>query len=454
MMESHDIIAAPATATGGALSVIRLSGAGSIACCDRVFRGRRTLAEAAPNTVHYGEIVDGGRVVDDVLVTVFRAPHSYTGEESAEISVHGSRYIVSEVLRLLQAGGARMASAGEFTMRAFLAGKMDLVRAEAVADMIASDSRAAHALASTQMKGGYSQSLGALRRRLLDAVSLLELELDFSEEDVEFADRRQLDEMLGQILNEVRRLTDSFRTGNAIKEGVAVAIVGRPNAGKSTLLNTLVGDERAITSDIAGTTRDTVEVSCDVDGVRFRFIDTAGLRATGDEIERMGIERTHKAITGAHIVVLVTERGEAPEHVDVSQGQTLITVENKSDLHAADGYAADGYAAAEGRESGVLRISAKTGEGIDLLRSMLRDAVDTRGVFAGETVVANARHCDALHRAASALERAVNALRCGFSGELLSEELRDVLNALGEITGEVTSDDILQNIFSKFCIGK
>ena len=445
MIDNHDIIAAPATATGGAISVVRVSGEGSVECCDRIFRGRMRLADSAPGTVRHGCIVDGDRVVDDALVSVFRAPHSYTGEDSVEISVHGSRYIVSEVLRLLLGCGARMASPGEFTIRAYLAGKMDLSQAEAVADMIASDSKAAHALASTQMNGGYSASLQALRTQLLDASSLLELELDFSEEDVEFADRSELTSMIERLLDKVRGLVGSFSTGNAIKEGVAVAIVGRPNVGKSTLLNRLVGDERAITSDVAGTTRDTVEACCDIDGVRFRFIDTAGLRATDDEIERMGIERTRKAVADANIIISMSEGEYSRDMVDVSDDQMLVEVVNKADLLPDD--ARDG-------DDGTLYISAKSGEGVDELIYRIRSAVDTRMVYAGETVVSNARHCDALLRSATALERSLDALRCGLSNELLSEELREVLNALGEITGEVTSDDILQNIFSKFCIGK
>ena len=445
MCSEHDIIVAPATATGGAIVVIRVSGTGSIECCDRIFRGRTPLADAAPNTIHYGHIVDGQREVDDVLVAIFRAPHSYTGEDSAEISVHGSRYIVAEVLRLLLASGARMASAGEFTVRAYLAGKMDLSQAEAVADIIAADSRAAHALAVTQMKGGYSSSLQLLRSRLLDVASLLELELDFSEENVEFADRTQLAAMLEEIAAEVQRLAGSFRTGNALKNGIAVAIVGSPNVGKSTLLNRLTGEERAITSEIAGTTRDTIEESCDIDGVRFRFIDTAGIRQTDDIVEKMGIERTLKAIADARIIISLTEAGVAAEQIAAHDGQTLIEVVNKVDI---SGLAAD--SAADGR----IYISAKTGAGIEELRARLRGTVDTSGAYTGETIVTNARHYEALQRASSALEAARAALKSGLSGELLSEDIREVLNILGEITGSITSEDILQNIFSRFCIGK
>lgn len=446
MLDRHDIIVAPATASGGAITVIRVSGDGCIECCDRIFRGRSALVDAAPNTIHYGRIVDGSREVDDVLVSLFRAPHSYTGEDSVEISVHGSRYIVAEVLRLLIASGARMASAGEFTIRAYLAGKMDLSQAEAVADMIAADSKAAHALAVTQMKGGYSSSLHELRSQLLDVASLLELELDFSEEDVEFADRTQLAAMLDSISAEVERLAASFHSGNALKNGIAVAIVGQPNVGKSTLLNRLTGEERAIISEIAGTTRDTIEESCDIDGVRFRFIDTAGIRQTEDVVERLGIERTLKAIADARIIISLSEAGVAAEPIEARESQTLIEVVNKVDIISGltVGSVADGR----------IYISAKTGAGIDGLRARLRGTVDTAGAYTGETIVTNARHFEALQRASAALTAARKALETGLSGELLSEEIREVLNILGEITGTVTSEDILQNIFSRFCIGK
>ena len=450
--DEHDIIIAPATASGGAIAVIRMSGEGAVECCDKVFRGRAPLAAAKPYTVHYGDIVDGERVLDDVLVTVFRAPHSYTGEDGVEISVHGSQYIVSEVLALLVRHGARMATAGEFSVRAFLAGKMDLSQAEAVADMIASSSRASHSLASTQMRGGYSASLAELRTKLLNVASLIELELDFAEEEVEFADRSRLAAMLDDAAAEIECLCDSFRLGNAIKEGVATVIVGEPNVGKSTLLNRLVGEERAMTSDIAGTTRDTVEAMCNIDGVLFRFIDTAGLRTTDDQLEQMGIDRTHRALEQARIVIAMVDAGtdsdsHESEPITVTAEQTLIRVVNKIDKCAATvkGGAAD---------DDTIYISAKSGEGVDSLRRQLRATIDTERIYAGETVVSNSRHYEALERASQALRQARQALHDGLSGELLSEELREILHHLGEITGEVTSQDILTNIFSKFCIGK
>lgn len=442
-MVDNDIIVAPATAMGGAIAVIRISGEGAVECCDKVFAGRSRLADAAPYTVHYGRIVDGDRTLDDVLVSVFRAPHSYTGEDSVEISIHGSKYIASEVMSLLVRNGARMARAGEFSVRAFLAGKMDLSQAEAVADMIAADSRASHALASTQMRGGYSRSLQSLRRQLLDIASLLELELDFSEEEVEFADRSHLENLLNHTGAEIGRLMESFATGNAIKEGVATAIVGAPNVGKSTLLNRLVGEDRAMISDIAGTTRDTVEAHCNIDGVQFRFVDTAGIRTTDDRLEQMGIERTMKALREARIVIQMIEAGcSGFEPVAVGDGQTLIVVANKAD-RSDDRSVND-----------AIYISAKSGDGVDELRARLRSTVDTERIYAGETVVSNARHFAALQRASEALTRAMTALHSGLSGELLSEEIREVLQHIGEITGDVTSDDILKNIFSKFCIGK
>ena len=442
-MGVEDIIIAPATALGGAIAVIRMSGKGSVELCDRIFKGRKPLVEAKPHTIHYGTLCDGERVVDDVVVAVFRAPHSYTGEESVEISIHGSRYIAQEVIRLLCAEGARVAEAGEFSQRALAAGRIDLSQAEAVADLIAAESRAAHAVAATQMRGGYSALLDQLREELLNITSLLELELDFSEEDVEFADRAKLRSMLSKTDDAVVRLMESFKVGNAIREGVSVVIVGRPNVGKSTLLNRLVGDDRAMVSDIAGTTRDTIEESVVIDDIRFRFVDTAGLHDTEDRLEKMGIERTERAIQKAQIVLYMTEPEQSELELPVlGDEQTLLLVVNKIDTSL------------ERNVEGAIYISAREGEGVDELRKALRATVDTEGLYRGEVVVSNMRHFEALSRAHSALMAAISALDFGVSEELLAEDIRSAITALAEITGHITSDDILKNIFSHFCIGK
>ena len=442
-MQNRDIIVAPATALGGAIAVIRMSGEGSVECCDQIFKGRKPLQEAKSHTIHYGTICDGERIVDDVVVAIFRAPHSYTGEESVEISIHGSRYIASEVIRLLCEHGARMAEAGEFSQRALAVGRIDLSQAEAVADLIAAESRAAHAMAATQMRGGYSGKLDNLREELLNITSLLELELDFSEEDVEFADRERLSSMLEHTDSVVAHLMESFRVGNAIRDGVAVAIVGRPNVGKSTLLNRLVGDDRAMVSDIAGTTRDTIEESVVIDDIKFRFVDTAGLHDTDDRLEQMGIERTERAMRQAQVVLYMTEPSQTTvELPTLGEGQVLLQVVNKMDTTDR-----------HDRE-GAIYISAREGEGVDELRKALRATVDTEGLYRGDVVVSNMRHFEALSRAHSSLQAALSALGMGVSEELLAEDIRSAINALAEITGRITSDDILKNVFSRFCIGK
>lgn len=458
MLSDHDTIVAPATAPGGAIAVIRVSGAEALSLCDRIFRGRTPLAEAAPYTVHYGTIVDAPaaeaespRIVDDVLAAVFRAPHSYTGEDSVEISCHGSSYIVAEILRLLTDAGGRMATPGEFTMRAYLAGKLDLSQAEAVGDLIAASSRAAHALATNQMRGGYSSALEALRDRLLHLTTLLELELDFSEEDVEFADRQALRDTMEQIDREIGRLCSSFAWGNAIKEGIAVAIVGAPNVGKSTLLNRLLGEERALVSEIAGTTRDVIEECINIDGGLFRFLDTAGVRATDDRLERMGIERTMESIRRARIIIRMIDAGQPAGESDeaampgLRADQTLLTVVNKLDLHPDAALPA-----------GAIGLSAKRGEGIDRLRRALRETIPTDALYHGSTVVSNSRHHEALTAARKSLARALEGMDAALPTDLLSEEIREVIRHLGEITGRgvITPDEVLKNIFSNFCIGK
>ena len=441
-MFSQGIIVAPASATGGAIAVIRVSGEGSIALCDKVFRGRKALTEAATHTLHYGDIMDGEQVVDDVLVSVFHAPHSYTGEQSVEISTHGSRYIVNRVITLLCEYGARLAEPGEFSARAFAAGRIDLSQAEAVADIIAADSQAAHLIASTQMRGGYSDTLYSLRNKLIELTSLLELELDFGEEDVVFADRSRLEQMLIATMEVVEKLKNSFHTGNAIRNGVGVAIIGAPNVGKSTLLNRLVGEQRAMVSDIAGTTRDTIEESIVIDGIRFRFIDTAGIRTTDDTLERMGIERTLSAIKRAQIVISMAEPTGNFENVELSENQTLIHVVNKADTTP------------ERNNSQAIYISARENVGIENLTHALRETVDTTAAYRGEAVVSNLRHYEALSAAHTALAAAHTALVNDISSELLAEDIRLAINHIGEITGSITSDTILQSIFSSFCIGK
>ena len=441
-MFSQGVIVAPASALGGAIAVIRMSGEGSIAICDAVFRGRKPLSDAATHTIHYGNIVDGDCVVDDVVVAVFRAPHSYTGEQSVEISIHGSRYIASRVISLLCKQGARLAEPGEFSARAFAAGRIDLSQAEAVADIIAADSKAAHTLASTQMRGGYSDTLNDLRDRLIELTALLELELDFGEEDVEFADRTRLSNMLSQTMTVVKSLKESFRTGNAIRNGVSVAIIGAPNVGKSTLLNRLVGDDRAMVSDIAGTTRDTIEESVVIDGIRFRFVDTAGIRTTDDKLEKMGIERTLKAVEKAQIIINMCEPTGEFEQISLTESQCEIRVINKADTVTEQNLDA-------------LYISAREDIGIDTLRSALANTIDTSNLYRGEAIVSNLRHFEALEAAYTALTAAADALANNISSELLAEDIRIAIHHIGEITGgTISSDSVLQRIFSSFCIGK
>ena len=453
-----DTIVAPATPAGGALCLIRLSGKESITICDKIFRGRVSLLSARPSTIHYGDIVDGNEVVDDVMVSVFRSPRSFTGEDSVEISTHGSRYVVQRVITLLTQHGARLAEAGEFTRRAFLAGKMDLSQAEAIADVIAADSHASHAIASTQMRGAYSDELRELRDKLIHITSLLELELDFSEEDVEFADRGELCRLLQTTRDKVSSLAASFSLGNALKEGIMVAIAGRPNVGKSTLLNRLTGEDRAMVSDIAGTTRDTIEATANINGVIYRFIDTAGLHSTDDRLERMGIERTAKALHKAHIILWISDDAQADFSYDLedftpNEQQKVIHVINKIDQQSCEENTSL-------PESGkhpdypTVRISAKYGTGVDLLLDELASTLDPSTAYQGDVIVSSQRHYSALIEAQTALDAALDALDADISSDLLSEDIRQTMYHLGTITGEITSEDILKSIFSNFCIGK
>ncbi|MBR5853827.1 MAG: tRNA uridine-5-carboxymethylaminomethyl(34) synthesis GTPase MnmE [Alistipes sp.] len=445
-LDTDTTIVAPATAIGGAVIVVRLCGSQAIAIADSMFRGKQPLAQAKGYTLHYGELFyNDGNIIDDVVVALFRAPHSYTGDDTIEITLHGSEYIASEVIRLAIERGATMATPGEFTRRAFLAGKMDLSRAEAVADIIASDSRWSHNVATTQMRGGYSDKLTTLRSELLRLCSLLELELDFSEEDVEFADRTQLVAILKNIDREISTLKSSFALGQALKNGVTVAIVGEPNVGKSTLLNTLIGDDRAMVSNIAGTTRDTIEATTTIDGVRYRFVDTAGLRTTDDSLEQMGIDRTYRAIEKANIILhLVSADNPEFPTIDITDSQHYIKVINKI----------DNFTLSKDICKDAVHISAKQEIGIDELRQRIRQTTDTSQLSSGSIVVSNMRHYAALNSAQESLHIALTALDNNTPSDLVSSDIRRILHHLGEITGEITSDDILHNIFSNFCIGK
>lgn len=445
-LDTTTTIVAPATAVGGAVMVIRLSGSQAIAIADKMFRGKAPLAQAKGYTLHYGTIVNReGECIDDVVVSLFRAPHSYTGDDTVEITIHGSEYITAEVIRLAIEYGATMAMPGEFTRRAFLAGKMDLSRAEAVADIIAADSQWSHSVASTQMRGGYSAKLAELRGELLRLCSLLELELDFSEEDVEFADRTTLLKTLNDIGSQIDSLTQSFALGNVLKNGISVAIVGEPNVGKSTLLNALIEEDRAIVSDIAGTTRDTIEATTTIDGIRYRFIDTAGIRTTDDRLEQLGIDRSCRAIENASIILHIAS-AEKPtfEPIATSNAQHYIRVINKIDRVTSSATL----------DATALHISAKNNLGIEELRRAIRNTTDTSQLSSGSIVVSNMRHYSALKSASEALLDARRGMHSNIPSDLLSEDIRRIIHHLGEITGEITTTDILQTIFSQFCIGK
>lgn len=497
-------ICAPATIPGtGAISIIRVSGEDSLAIADKVIEVKgESLSETEGYRLRYGTIFeDDGSVLDNVIVSVFRAPHSYTGENSVEISCHASRFIVNAVLELLVNAGARIATPGEFTRRAFVNGKMDLAQAEAVADVIASQSAAAHRVAMNQLKGGFSSELKTLREKLLTMTSLLELELDFSEEDVEFASRSELGALVKETLTHIVRLTDSFSRGNAIKNGVPVAIVGATNTGKSTLLNALLGEERAIVSDIAGTTRDTIEETLNLGGIMFRFIDTAGIRETDEVVEKIGIERTFKKLNEASIVLGMTDlsRGEDSVLADAEYiwgkvnacgtGREFLLLVNKCDVDGIESVEAGsgagyvetgseagcagvssgaGYADKAGkmarieaalREKGIVTkmipISAKTGSGLPELTEALAGIGRRITGDTDETLVTNIRHYEALSRAATALGRVRDGLKVAtLPPDLIAQDLREALYHLGEIVGEISTDEVLGNIFRKFCIGK
>ncbi|MCT4624500.1 MAG: tRNA uridine-5-carboxymethylaminomethyl(34) synthesis GTPase MnmE [Schleiferiaceae bacterium] len=455
-----DTICALATPAGmGAIAMIRISGNDAFKTIDSVFRPVKkgvTVQNSLSHTALFGTIEDNGELIDEVLVTVFKNPKSFTGEDSVEISCHGSVYIQQQIIQLLLKNGVRMADPGEFTMRAYMNGKMDLSQAEAVADIIESESATAHKVAMNQMRGGFSKELQQLRTQLIDFASLVELELDFAEEDVEFANRDQLADLMNTIQNHIQKLIQSFAMGNAIKNGIPVAIVGAPNAGKSTLLNALLREERALVSEIAGTTRDTVEDEVHLGGVTFRFIDTAGLRDTEDVVESMGIERAYQKIEQARLVIFLFDAAVAKDPYSEYQNilakagdKPVLVISNKSDKSNAKDFSAE-----FNKVDNYLKLSAKNAEGIEELENALIKATGVHQINNNETIVTNARHLHALTQAGENLARAQQGLEMDLPGDLMAQDIRQTLFHLGEITGEVSADDLLGNIFGKFCIGK
>ena len=421
------------------------------------------MKEQQPNTIHFGTIQIGEEVVDEVLVSLFRAPHSYTGEDSVEISCHGSPYIQQRILELLVSHGAEPARPGEFTQRAFLNGKMDLSQAEAVADLIAAESEGAHRVAMQQLRGGFSDRLRSLREQLLHFISMIELELDFSEEDVEFADRSRLVKLVDQISGLIDELINSFHLGNVLKNGVPVAIIGRPNVGKSTLLNAILKEERAIVSEIEGTTRDSIEDTINLEGINFRFIDTAGIRETADTIENLGIRRTYQKIEQASVVLLLTEADDDPLIIQKSieairhqlkGGKQLVVVLNKSDRVPEEQQKTLQKKISLRENERIISISAEQGKNIDALTGMLLEIVNLGSIKHQDVVISNIRHYNALKSASQSLSRVSEGLTSALPTDLLAQDIREVLHYLGEITGEVTTDEILGNIFKNFCIGK
>lgn len=452
----HDTICAIATRAGGALSVIRVSGANAVAYTDRIFQsasGKR-LAESKANTLHYGTLhtladaSSAREAIDDVVVSLWRAPHSYTGDDVVEISCHGSQYIAQNIIQALIACGCRQAEPGEYTMRAYLNGKMDLSQAEAVADLIAANNKASHDLAVSQLKGHFSSELQRLRQQLLKLTSLLELELDFSDhEDLEFADRSEINDLSTEIFEKLRTLCESFKTGQALKQGIPVAIVGKTNVGKSTLLNQLLNEDKAIVSDIDGTTRDIIDGMASINGVTFRFVDTAGIRTTDDAIEKIGIERAYEQIAKAAIVVWMIDgkptQADRDDMARRTEGKPLIVVHNKADLSA------------ETFVDNEVAISAKRNENIQLLKEKIMEAANIPEIDENTIMVTNMRHFEALHKAMTDLQRVIDGLASGLPSDLLAEDLRLCLEDLADITGgQITSQETLNNIFQHFCVGK
>jgi tRNA modification GTPase len=467
MIRSEETICAPATALGGAIAVIRISGPESLIICDKIFYPLDKsikLIDQKGYTVVFGEIRSGKEVLDEVLLTVFRSPHSYTGENSAEISCHASQYIIRKILELLISNGAISANPGEFTQRAFFNGKMDLSQAEAVADLIASKSSSSHQVALNQMRGGISAEISRLRFELLNFASLIELELDFGEEDVEFADRYKLKAIVTGVKELADRMANSFQLGNAVKNGIPVAIVGKPNSGKSTLLNTLLMEERAIVSEIPGTTRDSIEDTIVIDGIEYRFIDTAGLRETTDVIESMGIKKTHEKISQASIILFIDEISDSSELINKrvqsvremirNTEKHLIILINKTDT-ASDSRRTqlEGKIGLEGTDT-LLFISAKEKNGLEGLRLKLSEIAGKGKFSSDDIIVTNIRHYEALLHVSESLGRVISGLENHIPEDLLAIDIRQAIHYLGEITGEITSDEILGNIFMNFCIGK
>ncbi|RAR50857.1 tRNA uridine-5-carboxymethylaminomethyl(34) synthesis GTPase MnmE [Flavobacterium lacus] len=473
MIPTETIVALATPSGAGAIAIIRLSGKDAIALTAKVFVSvsGKDLTKQKTHSIHLGHIVDNGKTYDQVLVSVFKNPHSYTGEDVIEISCHGSTFIQQQIIQLLLRRGAKMAQPGEFTLRAFLNGKLDLSQAEAVADLIASDNEASHQIAMQQMRGGFSNEIANLRQELLNFASLIELELDFAEEDVEFADRTQFNELLIRIEFVLKRLIDSFAVGNVIKNGIPIAIVGEPNVGKSTLLNALLNEERAIVSDIAGTTRDTIEDELVIEGMSFRFIDTAGIRETTDHVESIGIKKTFEKIEQAQVVLYLVDSSQlsvvgsqlSVEKLksDIEQiknkypHKSLLTIINKKDLLSAEMITKlEKELTTDNGQQQTLFISAKNKIGIDELKQTLLSFVNTGALRNNETIVTNSRHYDSLLKALEEIQKVKWGLESGLSSDLMAIDIREALFHFGEITGEVTNDELLGNIFANFCIGK
>ncbi|WP_026711678.1 tRNA uridine-5-carboxymethylaminomethyl(34) synthesis GTPase MnmE [Flavobacterium filum] len=473
MIPTETIVALATPSGAGAIAVIRLSGKEAVSIAANVFISvsGKDLTKQKTHTIHLGHIVSNGKTYDQVLVSVFKNPHSYTGEDVVEISCHGSTFIQQQIIQLLLRNGAKMAQPGEFTLRAFLNGKLDLSQAEAVADLIASDNEASHQIAMQQMRGGFSNEIANLRQELLNFASLIELELDFAEEDVEFADRTQFSDLLNRIEFVLKRLIDSFAVGNVIKNGIPIAIVGEPNVGKSTLLNALLNEERAIVSDIAGTTRDTIEDELVIDGIGFRFIDTAGIRETTDHVESIGIKKTFEKIEQAQVVLYLVDssqlsvvgsqllvdqlKKEIEQIRNKYPSKTLLTVINKKDLLSFEMITKlEKELTIDNGQQQTLFISAKQNIGIDELKQTLLSFVNTGALRNNETIVTNSRHYDSLLKALEEIQKVKWGLESNLSSDLMAIDIREALYHFGEITGEVTNDELLGNIFANFCIGK